>query len=248
MTIDFAPNPVEIFTWLNRFEPSSLTSSSRQLVDAAENCVGAVMYPDADDLLEDLQQINRRSPEPYERAEVLFECGFAYAQMGYMNLATDCLKHAIRDFPSAHGNNHKQAVTRCMLGVIEWDDPSSYNQAVIDWRRCIDEFEALRLRADRENKQTRSEWYADHLVILRSTLTERVSQIPNRRGRPNNPAAGGPRPGPQPPDRYDMLVRLVQGDRAEAERWISLERKNEPDCDRTEFIERAIAKLRRERP
>ena len=247
MTIDFAPDPVEIFSWLNRFEPSSLTPSSRQLVAATQEPMQQVLYPDVDDLLEHLQEINKRSPEPYERAEVFFECGFAYSQMGYMNLAADCLKHAIRDFPSATGNNHKQAVTRCMLGVIEWLDPPTNNQAVIDWRRCIDEFEALRLRADRENQQARAEWYADHVVLLRAALTERVSQIPNRRGRPNNPVAGVSRRGSQPPDRYDILVRLVQGDREQAERWIDLERKNEPDCDRTEFIERAIAKLRRER-
>jgi tetratricopeptide (TPR) repeat protein len=247
MVTNIEPTPEEIFTWLNEFEESYLSPTSEQYVRAIDARIDQGMYADAFDLLDNLQQLTRYDGEFHERAEVFFESGFAYYRMGYMNLAVDALKHAVLELPSGKGNNHKQVVARCLLGAMLWHDECDLNQAIIEWKRCVKELAALRLQADRDNKQTRAEWYADQHAVLVAALAVRVSQTIGRTGRSNTPALRRPRPGPQPPDRYSYLVLLVHGENGVADRLIEYERRNAPDCDRGELIERAIERLLRAR-
>ena len=247
MATNLEPTPEEIFTWLNEFEESYLSPTSQQYVEAIGERIDQGTYADALDLLDDLQQLTRFNGELNERAEVFFESGFAYYRMGYMNLAVDALKHAVLEFPSGKGNDHKQVVARCMLGAMYWQDDCDRLQAINEWKRCVKELAALRLQADRENKQTRAEWYADQLVMLQAELTARVSQGIVRQARPNRPSQQRLRRGTQLPDRYSYLVLLVQGDSGTADRLIEYERRNAPDCDRAELIERAIERLLRAR-
>ena len=244
MATNLEPTPEVIFTWLNEFEESYLSPTSQQYVRTIDKKIDQGMRADAFVLLDDLQQLTRYNGEFHERAEVFFESGFAYYRMGYMNLAVDALKHAVLEFPSGKGNNHKQVVARCLLGAMHWHDECDRNQAIIEWKRCVKELAALRLQADRNNQQTRAEWYADQHAVLEAALAARVSQTIGRTGRSNVPARWRPRPGL---DRYDELLGLVRGDRAVADRLITLEQRNAPDCDRNELIERAIERLLRDR-
>lgn len=247
MATNLEPTPEEIFTWLNEFEESYLSPTSQQYIDAIGERIDQGTYADALDLLDDLQELTRFDGELYERAEVFFESGFAYYRMGYMNLAIAALKHAVLEFASGKGNNHKQVLARCMLGAMYWQDDCDRLQAINEWKRCVKELAALRLQADREDRQTRAEWYADQHAMLQAALAARVSQTLGGRGGPNRPSQQRPRRGPQLPDRYSYLVLLVQGDRATADRLIEYERRNAPDCDRAELIERAIDRLLRAR-
>ncbi len=61
----------------------------------------------------------------------------------------------------------------------------------------------------------------------------------------------GPRPGQeveeeQPVDGYLVLVRMVLGDRSKADRLIALEAARMPDASRTQCIDNAIERLRRD--
>ena len=158
MATNLEPTPEEIFTWLNEFEESYLSPTSQQYIDAIGERIDQGTYADALDLLDDLQELTRFDGELYERAEVFFESGFAYYRMGYMNLAIAALKHAVLAFASGKGNNHKQVVARCLLGAVQWQDDCDRNQAINEWKRCVKELAALRLQADREDRQTRAEW------------------------------------------------------------------------------------------
>jgi tetratricopeptide (TPR) repeat protein len=247
MATNLEPTPEQIFGWLNEFEESYLSPTSNQYIDGIDKRISQGTYADAFDLLDDLQQLTRYNGELHERAEVFFESGFAYYRMGYMNLAVDALKHAVLEFPSGKGNNHKQVVARCLLGAMQWHDDCDRNQAIIGWKRCVKELAALRLQADRENKQTKAEWYADQHAVLEAALATRVSQTISRTARSNAPASQRPSSRSQPPDRYSYLVLLVQGDIGVADRLIEYERRNAPDCDRAELIERAIERLLRSR-
>ncbi|MEW6029921.1 MAG: hypothetical protein ACOYZ8_07760 [Chloroflexota bacterium] len=170
MEIELAGKPEEIYTWLNRFEESKLSPPSRQVVEAVQEKIRQRAYPDVYAMIRDLQEVNKWSKEDYERAEVFLECGLTAYQMGNIPAAIELLKRAVVDFSPGIGNKHKQVVARCMLGAVEWMDSTKHNQATIDWRRCVDEFEELRSWADKANEQQRKKWYINRRVILRTLL------------------------------------------------------------------------------
>ncbi|HSJ87639.1 MAG TPA: hypothetical protein VK909_10555 [Anaerolineales bacterium] len=192
--IDLAGKPEEILTWLNLVEGSALTSPSRQLVNAAQEYIRQRKYRDVNAIVGDLQEISTLSRELYERAEVFFECGFFAYQMGNLRYAVELLKKAMAEFSPGKGGSHKQVVARCMLGAMEWMDESRHNQALTDWRRCIEDLDTLRLQADKDNRQSRKKWYADHRDILQAALAERLPHTQPPRERPNAAPARSPKP------------------------------------------------------
>ena len=258
MDLELTAKPEEIYTWLNYFPSAdpSLSPSSRQLENLMAENIRQQRYPDVYALMRDIQQINQWSTGIYERAEVFFECGLAAYQMGNLGFATELLRKAVVDFSPGIGNNHKQVVARCMLGAVEWLHPDLRSQAVIDWRRCLEEFRNLMLQADYANNQDGRQWYAERITLLEAALLERMlgsGPQGNKPRRPDPPPAG---PGTPPPDdspspstppsggqdrySYENLLSTVRGERAVAERLIELERRKAPNASRDELIRRAI--------
>jgi hypothetical protein len=94
--------------------------------------------------------------------------------MGNSQFATELLRKAFMYFYPGFGTYHKQVVSRCMLGAIEWMHTSLHKQAAEHWKRCVEEFETLQEQADRDNFPEKQEWYSQHCDILRSALLERV--------------------------------------------------------------------------
>lgn len=56
----------------------------------------------------------------------------------------------------------------------------------------------------------------------------------------------GPVPGAEEPDRYRELLRMVQGNRATADRLIDYERVRAPGESRREWVTNAIERMRRD--
>jgi hypothetical protein len=131
-----------------------------------------------------------------------------------------------------------------MLGALEWMQRASHDQGKADWMRCIDEFEALRGSADRDNCQEKEKWYARHRDILRVALFEKCNEDPKspnlESGIPEEPKPPPWTPTNQKPDLYNELLMKVRWDRAIADRLLEFERKKAPTADRNEWIKRAI--------
>lgn len=231
MEMDLAARPEEILTWLNWFDGSDLGAPSEQLVKTVQEKIRQQAYPTAYALMQDLQAVNKSSKETYERAEVFFECGFAAYQMGNMASAIEWLKKAIMDFSPGIGNNHKQVVARCMLAAIEGMDECKRNQATADWRRCVEEFKELKLKADRDNHQLKKKWYADHLAILQAALSEWLPRTRPPRRKPERPTTTSPKAGPYQPNNSKEQTGLVQADRTTAIQGIDFEHSGAPHAE-----------------
>jgi hypothetical protein len=198
--------------------------------------------------MQDLQEATQRSEVAFERAEIQLTFGLGAYQMGFSHFATELLRKAVINFHPGIGTYHKQVIARCMLGAVEWTNKLSQNQAVADWRRCIDEFKDLREWADRDNIKQKEAWYLEHHDVLQSALLERVrppnQSAPNNSTPKENPSAPPPRSstGTKRYTYQDLLYR-VGGDQATAERLINSERKTAPPtADRNELIHRAVEK------
>ena len=246
MEVDLAARPEEIWTWLNYFEPSSLKAPTKQILECVQDKVRGQAYQNVYALMQDLQEANRQCEGIHEKAEIYLEFGLAVYQLGNTHYAIELLRKAVQNFYPGVGSYHKQVVARCMLGAIEWMQVSSHKQAIVDWKRCVEEFEFLRRWADRDHLSRKEEWYAKHCEILRAALLERCKEDP----RPVNPEEDfpeesgpmppPPRPNTQDPNRYQDLLAMCRGDGELAERLIEFERKKVPNAGRNEWIQRAI--------
>jgi hypothetical protein len=248
MKVELVAHPEEILTWLNCFERSSLRPSSWQVVKPAQEKIRCQTYPSIYILMQDLQEATQRSEGAFESAEIQLTFSVGAYQMGFSHFAIELLRKAVINFHPGMGTYHKQAIARCMLGAVEWTNKLSQNQAVADWRRCVDEFEDLRKWADRDNLNEKEAWYLEHHDVLQSALLERVR--PPKQSAPDNST---PKESPSaPPPRsstgtkrytYQDLLFRVGGDQAAAERLINSERKTAPPtADRNELIHRAVEK------
>src|SRR5215211_3431592 len=246
MEVDLAARPEEAWTWLNHFEPSSLKPPTQQIVDCVQEKIRGQAYQNVYALMQDLQEANRQCDGVYERAEIYLEFGLAVYQMGNIHYAIELLRKSVQNFYPGVGSYHKQVVARCMLGALEWMQVSSHKQALIDWKRCVEEFEHLRRWADRDTLSKKEEWYAKHREFLRAALLERRQEYP-RSVNPEDdfPEESGPMPpplrsNPQDPNLYQDLLAMCRRDREMAERLIEFERKQAPTAGRNEWIKRAI--------
>ena len=245
MEVELVARPEEISTWLNRFERSSLGILTGQIVTRVRESTRQRAYPSIYILMQDLQAAINRCNSLYERAEIYLEFGLATYQLRHSHFAIELLRKAVLNFYPGIGTYHKQVVTRCMLGALEWMHPACHSQAAADWLRCIDEFANLRECADRDHFHEKAEWYSLHHDILQSALLEWVKPANQIDPQETVPEPEVPKPPPSPPspgktDLYQELLAKVDWDREIADRLIEFERKKNPAADRQEWIRRAI--------
>jgi tetratricopeptide (TPR) repeat protein len=173
MNVDLVCTAEEIFTWLDHFEPSHLSTSASQLSKTITDRLERGHFQDVYKLIEDLQTIGRSSSDTLESSEILVESALALYKMGNLNETFTLLKKAIDSFTPL---SHYQAVSRWMLGVLQWNMPTQHNQAIINWEKCLDNFDTLALKADHNNKQDRRKWYQEKRSYMEQALLAKINE------------------------------------------------------------------------
>lgn len=246
MRVSCATRPEEIWTWLNYFERSSLAPSTQRIVEGVQEKIRAQGYSNIYALMQDLQEALRRCEGVHERAEINLEFGLAAYQMGNTYFAIDLLNDAVRWFYPGIGSYHKEAVACCMLGAMECLHNPGNSQVVGHWMHCAEEFEKLRVRAERDHLEEKEQWYAHHRDLLRAVLLEQHKQNPSIKNGSGFSQQGSFTPYCKKINTYHDLLMEVGWDRAMADRLIEFERKKAPAADRTELINRVLERLRRD--
>ncbi len=161
--IEFA----DVYMWLNEFDRTSLSATAAILKDHIVCAVMSDEFEDAYQVLEQLRFYKGASLEPWERGEILVECGRAYCGMGNPYGTMHMLRNALDDFAPA---SHKLAVTRLLLGIVQRSVDTERMQAIVNWQKAVDEFQKLQLKADYDNDCDRKEWYDRRLEELKADL------------------------------------------------------------------------------
>ena len=154
----------EAFTWLNEFEASELTLPAVLIKDQIVAGIRDGQFLRAYDVIERLKMYGSSRVQSAERAEIWVECGAAFYEMGNPFEAMSSLKNAVENYAPA---SHRLAVTRWMLGLVQWCVDAERMQAVISWQTAIEEFQNLKKQADYDNQCDRKDAY--DLLILRLT-------------------------------------------------------------------------------
>ncbi|MCJ7625043.1 MAG: hypothetical protein MUO76_16205 [Anaerolineaceae bacterium] len=163
----------EIYAWLDFFEPSHLSTSARQLNKTISDKLDKGQFQDVYKLIEDLQTIGKSSADILELSEILVESALAVYKMGNLNEALIMLKKAMDSFTPL---SHYQAVSRWMLGVLQWNMPTQHNQAIINWEKCLRNFDQLARKADHNNNQDRRKWYLEKQSYMDLALHARIKE------------------------------------------------------------------------
>jgi tetratricopeptide (TPR) repeat protein len=232
----------DVFPWLNEFDPSVLSLTATLLRDQIIVHIEKRQYVSAYQVIESFKQYESCRIETYERAEIWAECGLAFYQMGNPFEAIESLKQALAAYPP---KTHEHAVTQWMLGAVQWHVQAEHVQAMINWQQAYEEFDQLKIQADKNHQKTRRAWYEQKLEVFEQAIRKQITL----NGHP------GPKAGPSTDadtesemqggktDQYPYLVMLVSGDQAVADRLIAHERSLRPTASQSELIDLAIERL-----
>ena len=174
MNIDLACTFEEAYTWLNHFdspkiEPSIVQVRNKIVDDLKQKKVDGIVQQ-----MEMLQRIAFADNDYLVYPQILVDCALlAYQMENQKNEALRLLKQALMVFMP---NSHQQAAVRWMLGVVEWQDKSSVEQAVVHWQQSREIFLDLAILEDRANRQDRCRWYKRTGEVMRLALGQKIHQ------------------------------------------------------------------------
>jgi hypothetical protein len=59
---------------------------------------------------------------------------------------------------------------------MQWESPEKNSQAIMNWEKCLENFDALARKADEENQQTRKQWYRNKRKIMAVSLHDMIHE------------------------------------------------------------------------
>jgi tetratricopeptide (TPR) repeat protein len=172
MRSELALTAEEANYWLNFFEKSHLSAAGLLFAGEMRKKVQKKDFPLAYEIGLNLAKISHNRIDTDETAEAWVLIGLAALQMGNPRQAVDYFQRGAAAFGP---RGHKQAVTRWMMGIAQWQIPGEIDQAVKNWVNSIDAFEGLHQQADRDNDQKRKEWYEMTIATMKKAQDAKIS-------------------------------------------------------------------------
>ncbi|HMD88362.1 MAG TPA: hypothetical protein VKF38_04295 [Anaerolineaceae bacterium] len=174
MNVDLACTFEEAYTWLNQFDAIELDSSIIQMRNKMVDDYKQKKYDEMTRQMEVIQKIAFAASDYLVYPQILVDCALlAYQMENKKDVAADLLKQALVIFIP---RSHQQAVVCWMLGIVEWLDKSSVEQAVINWQKSREIFLDLALSEDHANRQDRRRWYKRTGQVMRLALEQKIKQ------------------------------------------------------------------------
>ena len=164
--------PQASFRWLNKFDSSRILGPNRQLVDTMQKCIDKRQFDKAYQEITRLKDIARDCEDAFEAAEIFTEIGLGAYRMVNVPEAVSALNFATIRYPPG---SHQLQVVRWMLGAMQWSREKECLIAKRNWERGLDGFYELSTQADRDNRQSRREWYDAQIPYMYEALKAKIS-------------------------------------------------------------------------
>jgi tetratricopeptide (TPR) repeat protein len=174
INIEMVSRVEELYTWLNAHEPSHLSDAAKSLVNGLMQSALEGNSKKVYQQVSLLQKVAQGSEDYLEGMEIMVECGMAFYQEKNFSNAGSTLRRAAAGFPPG---SHRQAVTRWMAGLAQWQVKSERDSAINNWQLSIKDFEGLEQQAARSRNPDRAAWYAERIEAMKLVLTQKISQI-----------------------------------------------------------------------
>jgi tetratricopeptide (TPR) repeat protein len=172
----------EAFRWLNHHEASHLKRTPRELQTIISKRLDEGLIDDEApqdtwviyQLMYKLIDETRTSTDYMETAEAYIECGIAAYRMGHLSEAIRYLELGINHY---HPGTHHQAVSKWLLGIVQWDLEGYQDLARRNWQEAIESFEQAALQAQYRNRMAQARWYSEILHVMQDALQEKIRSL-----------------------------------------------------------------------
>lgn len=135
-------------------------------------------FPAARAKLNQLDQVCESLAKPRQTAEAKSQIALALFQMGEFDLALSYLKESLVGFRGS--DPHAEAIVRWMMGYIQWDNPLTLPEAMVNWRKSWEMFASNTAeRRSATHPRDAAQWYK-----VRAEEMERNLQFAIEHGRP----------------------------------------------------------------
>lgn len=175
MTSDLDTIPEEALEWLDKFEPTKLSTASILMRNSIRELITRKSFTEAYQKIESMRNTTSRSPEVLETAEAQAFCGLSVLQMGNTEASVPFLRAGMA---SARHASHQHNVIRWMLGLVLFRIRCNRCEGINHLEAGLRGFEGLSKQADRQNKSDVMEWYQTQADAMQNVLKELVRNDP----------------------------------------------------------------------
>lgn len=158
---------------MNEFQGSSLTRPDTILLEVIRQKIAEARFFEVYQAIEYLKSFENNRENAYERGEIWVECCMAYYDMGNSIEAIKSLKNAEKEYPPT---SHEHAVTRWMLGNVQWYFETDNVEAMVNWKEAIEEFRLLERISEQDRRIREKDWYGERINDMEDSLRERISE------------------------------------------------------------------------
>jgi len=164
----------DVFTWLNLFDASRLVSP---ILEIRDQVIGKINNNDISSSIEAYQALEYLKIfegdriDTFERGEIWAECGLSFYQLGNPFESQSSLLKALENYPPG---SHEYAVTCWMIGIVQWLLENRHSDAMMNWKRAIENFRQLKDQAEFDRQRSKVDWYSERISEMEESLRERV--------------------------------------------------------------------------
>lgn len=173
LSLDLVFYPEEIYSWINTFQNSKLSTPTLRFREIMEAKYAEQKYASVYELMSEIQQVNRFSKDYLETPEAVMECGFIAYQIDNLYESVELLQRA---FELYKPGSHQQACVKWMLGDVQLRLVSEKIKAINSFQDAAQKFYDLKEKAVRPKQQLYWEWLETKLQILEKAIPIAVSE------------------------------------------------------------------------
>jgi len=144
--------------WFNQFRQMEYGEPMAAFDTLAENLHGDQRSHELKTLLEQMTAIAKKSTDYKAEAQIKVHGAVLLAQLNETGEALKWMSETVRRLPP---DSHEQFTARWIYGIILLEKARRSEEAVTQWRRAIEGYDQLAVKADYQNDQQKRLWYLE---------------------------------------------------------------------------------------
>lgn len=166
----------DVYGWLRSPDAevgaSRLTTPTTTILEKIIDSIQTDNYIQAYQMISYLEASAENLDNMVEISDIMVEIGLAYYQMGNLIMAEEYWSKAVAAYPV---NSHEHAVTRWLLGSVQWLIETRNINAMNNWKGAISEFRCLADGAEMSRLMRVKNWYENRISELENSLVEQIA-------------------------------------------------------------------------
>jgi len=173
MQVDKALTLEEAEGWFNQFRQPDYGEPMSAFDTLAESLQGGQRAHELKNLLAQMNTIAKKSSNYRAEAQIKVHGAVLLAQLNETGEALKWISEAARRLPP---DSHEQHTARWIYGVILVQGANRSDEAVAQWRRAIEGYDQLAVKADYQNDQQKRLWYLEKCDFMNLAFEQTIPE------------------------------------------------------------------------